>query len=113
MLRKTLLLTAICMGLSLGATAETLRGSGGNTCGQYIELRKTQDLNLNSVLTAWSLGFLSSMNINRATLKNLEPVSLPDASTIDAYLDNYCRNNPLEKLWVANLKLFYDLEARN
>lgn len=113
MFKKIFLLTAISMGLPLGVTAETLRGSGGNTCGQYIALRKTQDPNLNSVLTAWSLGFLSSMNINRAALKNLEPVSLPDVSTIDAYLDNYCRNNPLEKLWVANLKLFYDLEARN
>lgn len=67
-------------------------GTGGEGCGTYIENRRKPNQVYDYEMWQWAAGFISAYNFYpiqpqvKRTLSN---------STILAYLDKYCRENPL------------------
>ena len=58
----------------------------------------------------WVLGFVSGSNIY-AEHPELLPAPI-DARAIYAWIDNYCRSNPLDNLYDASFALVKDLLRR-
>jgi hypothetical protein len=57
----------------------------------------------------WVLGFVSGANTFNVNAELLERV---DAPAIDAWVDNYCRSNPLENVYDAVVALVKELLSR-
>jgi hypothetical protein len=79
-------------------------GSGVETCGGWTRSNpgmKTQRI-------AWVLGFLSGVNFV------VEPDILkgPDAAAIEGWMDNYCRQHPLDTMVKAASDLSVELVKR-
>lgn len=85
----------------------TIRGAGAVSCGKYLEGQK------NAVLTetSWVQGFLSGMNVADAVIGK-QMISLPDLESINLYMINYCKENPLENAYLGSMNLYIELRAR-
>ena len=88
---------------------QVISGPGANTCGSYLEARSANDSVNNNLLSSWIQGFLSGANVERARVK-LKMNAIPDASSLLAYADKYCRNSPLKSLTQAVIQLDGELE---
>lgn len=77
------------------------------SCGAWTEARQTQSVRA-GLLQEWVWGFLSGMN-----LKSDKPDALlgTDPEGLTAWLDNYCRANPLATITEASVKLLEQLRA--
>ena len=91
----------VLVGLALLAAVQALAqevaifGSGSKSCGKWLSLR--QDKVNHAVLKHWVLGFVSGSNWN-ASGPQARP---PDADSVVAFVDQYCRNNPLHMISLA------------
>lgn len=74
----------------------TVYGAGTVSCGKYLELRRANDRGQEFQVLAWADGFISGHNRN--TLVADQVRGKIDDETILAYLDKYCRDNPLHDL---------------
>ena len=79
-----------------------IAGPGAASCGLYIEGRALPSAgsrgSINDMTVLWIQGFLSGMNAYRSVSKHGEMVLLPDAPSLLAYMDKYCRENPLKSV---------------
>ena len=57
----------------------------------------------------WALGFVSGSNWSETGKDRLEGI---DADALYIWLDNYCRQNPLDKFPKAVIELARELEKR-
>jgi hypothetical protein len=57
-------------------------------------------------------GFLSGLNLGESAATNRSPAFLPNPATIEAHLDTYCRDNPMESPMMGALILFREVQAR-
>jgi hypothetical protein len=76
------------------AQSQTVKlvGDGANTsCGTWLESRRTT---YNHYMATWALGYLSGVAIWSQTLNPLNSV---DAEGVFYWLDNYCREHPIDK----------------
>jgi hypothetical protein len=85
----------------------------GTSCGQWVQLRKSQPNSRLFYIRAWFLGYLSGLNSgidqhpqNPDFLVNI------DDNAIFAWLDNYCGSHPLDDLKTASHELLPDLGDR-
>lgn len=85
---------------------QSASGAGTMSCGEY--LKHKADTHVLNIFISWSQGFLSGMNI-ADRIENRQLVLLPDASSIEAYLDKYCKDNPLKNPLVGSLLLYKEL----
>ncbi|MDM0042166.1 hypothetical protein QTI05_24220 [Variovorax sp. J22R193] len=70
-------------------------GVGAFTCGDWTEARSGRGTPiLASATETWAQGYLSGSNQQYSA----EYVTLPSVSTINAYLENYCRQYPLKRI---------------
>ena len=80
-----------------------------NSCGAWIEERSPA-YNAPKFREAWLTGFLTGANVwgdfDTDILKNV------DTTAVSAWIDNYCKANPLEKLNKAVTQLIRDLADR-
>lgn len=71
-------------------------GVGGFSCGQYLAHRQSDGESYTApqtgVYVSWVFGYLSGYNYFSYHLL----IDLPEPNTVVAYLDKYCRNNPLK-----------------
>ena len=65
---------------------------------------------LDVLLASWLQGFLSGMNAQRTMLTDKDMKNLPDTASLLAYVDKYCRENPLKSGYEASLRLYSELE---
>lgn len=94
-------------------------GAGAKiTCGEWTKERSTpRDANGNGgwyelTLTNWMQGYLSGLNM-AAFLEAKKPMAaIPQPAAIHGWIDNYCRQNPLDDLQVATHKLMVELWRR-
>jgi len=107
LLRRFLLLAIFFIGATQVAKAEVRQMIGlgsSQTCGTWTAERKKSEHGsmtpMASGIAAWSLGFLSGINLVNKSSNLLETV---DAEAIWAWLDNYCAAHPLDKV-VAGLE---------
>ena len=93
----------LCVLLAVGLSAADegvaqrqgpIRGAPTEGCGTYLADRGRDGDFLNGTTVqylAWTQGYISAYNI----FSNHPQVQPPEYSTIAAYLDKYCRENPL------------------
>lgn len=89
-------------------TGQALSGAGTSSCGKY--LRHTNDNYVSTLYVTWAQGFLSGMNLANNAFAKKEFVTLPDGDSIKAYLDKYCRDNPLSLPVKGLVALFNKLQ---
>jgi hypothetical protein len=115
--RVSFIRVCICLlvsSLEVRAQDSAVVGIGSWSCGKYLDARsaKSGESQLRQGLFgSWAQGYLSGMNAYRA-LKKQRMLTLPDYQSIDAYLDKYCRDNPLNMVSIGALMLFIELEAK-
>jgi hypothetical protein len=98
------------LGFAQSSTGQALSGAGTTSCGQYIE--HSADKDISDLFVTWAQGFLSGMNVANHVITNREFVLLPDGASIKAYLDKYCRENPLEEPITGTMLLFKELREK-
>jgi hypothetical protein len=98
------------MGFAQSSTGQALSGAGTTSCGQYIE--HSADKDISDLFVSWAQGFLSGLNVADHAATHRDFVILPDSASIKAYLDKYCRENPLESPVKGTILLFKELQAR-
>ena len=83
--------------MAKSATADVIvMGAGTIDCGQWLEDRAKDDY---YGAMSWVQGFISSFNIyNSATSPHGEAFGSVSPQSLAAYLDKYCRDNPLNDL---------------
>ncbi len=77
-------------------------GAGQESCGRWTSLRG--DENADEVLKQWILGFLSGSNW-RTRDQQAKP---PDTDAVIAFVDRYCKNNPLHRILQAGVALIQE-----
>jgi hypothetical protein len=78
---------------------------GNSDCGDWVSRRTT-------ATETWVLGYLSGMYavVDSRTSDPLRSIS--SANQIYVWMDNYCRNNPLESVSSGARQLFLELQKR-
>jgi hypothetical protein len=103
------LIAAAMIGAERGATAYTVIGYGGQTCGKW-----TQDRNHNEfgarLNEAWLLGFISARN--GSSQAGFDITQDADNAGLFVWIDNYCAAHPLVLIADAAARLITYLEAR-
>jgi hypothetical protein len=92
----------------------TVYGYGVGTCGAWLEGRRTSGNNAVTLEVGeriareqWVVGFVSGAN---ESLRGALPKT--DAYAIWAWVDRYCRENPLDQLATATSELVAELRTR-
>jgi hypothetical protein len=70
----------------------TTRGAGTTSCGTYIEWRNSGDKPRVTQVVQWTWGYLHGYNAFTLSAT----IVPPELDTVAAYLEKYCRDNPLE-----------------
>ncbi len=76
---------------------------GEPDCGQWLA-EKTP------TRRAWVLGYVSGLNLSG--IEKMNVLGATSAEQIYAWMDNYCRQNPLDDVTHGGNKLFFELLAR-
>lgn len=79
---------------SAQATDYIAIGPGLSSCGTWTADRRTRSAWFSEI--AWVLGFLSGVGYEETP--RLNPLQGVDAGGVEAWLDNYCINHPLQPL---------------
>src|SRR5689334_13668310 len=107
---RILLLAALTIALLTGsAEAFTASGVGQDSCGTWSQVRQARSA---ALYEQWVLGFLSavgdaadSWGIHPPTdppdPNNFDPLNQLDNAAVMAWIDNYCRDHPLDHIFIA------------
>jgi hypothetical protein len=95
---------------SFGHRRRAVYGAGLVSCGQWQQYRTTGDKANSFQLEAYIDGFLSGYNLASAGPDFLK--SKPAAVSFYIWIDNYCRDKPLDAITQAMLALRDELLAR-
>lgn len=82
-------------------------GAGLESCGSWTAMRRLEKTSNYYADVAWIQGFLSAAGAYFLTAPRET-----DADAIDGFVDNYCRDHPLEKLSLAAHALVNELGGR-
>jgi hypothetical protein len=108
-LRDCMLVFVALSATGAACAQSALVGVGTGSCGAYLEVRAARSEHFNDSLSGWISGFVSGMNNSRFKLTKAYPKLLPDSPSMLAYLDKYCRENPLKAVWQGADALFEEL----
>jgi hypothetical protein len=95
-MRSLILISVMLIGLTLPSVAQirSYIGFAKTSCVTWTKERSNQYSIMSLEMQRWATGFLSGANAASSTFKDrLEGI---DADAVYAWLDNYCRQNPLE-----------------
>jgi hypothetical protein len=109
MIRTLLLGLVLVIAAADGASARKIIGAGVSSCREWQENR-TMGNKVSFQQRSWIAGYLSGYNVASNDPDFL--VSKPDAAAIYIWIDNYCRNKPLDDLMHAVTALKDELVAR-
>jgi|APGre2960657404_1045060.scaffolds.fasta_scaffold237396_1 hypothetical protein len=104
-MKSKLLIAVIAMTISGLVFAQTKTSFGMPDCGEWVKSQTTGIQKQGD--RAWLLGFLSGLNENYIYKDALDKVS--SAAQIWLWMDNYCKNNPLERVNQGAYKLLGEL----
>lgn len=90
-------------GLEARRQAYTAYGAGIESCGKWLEYRKSDNWYTNG---QWVLGWVSAAGYYGSSLRKT------DSAAISSWIDNYCAANPLEDLDTASRALVVALRAQ-
>src|SRR6266705_1916680 len=81
-----------------------LMGAGMSSCGKWTESKSIPQLHYQ--VKQWVLGFISGSNWARDEIQ----VTPPDEQAVVAFVDKYCKNNPLQRVSSAAAILIESLQ---
>lgn len=96
----TILVAAISAVQPAHARDFTLLGAGKQSCGTWVQNRREAPL-ASYQDQSWVFGFLSGLG--SAGLKGIDPLNGMDAAGVAAWIDNYCKSNPIDALAKATI----------
>lgn len=109
---RILLFACLAALLNPGASADFsyILGAGNAQCGKYLEDRRTSDDDRTASIyySSWVAGFVTAWNV-RADLSEQMGSHRLKNETVVAYLDKYCRDNPLGSVIEGTLCLMSDV----
>ena len=83
-------------------------GVGTGSCGNYILLRNAKSQHFDDSLEGWIVRFVSGMN--HARFGHSKSIKLlPDGPSMLAYVDKFCRDNPLKTVFNGADALFEEI----
>jgi hypothetical protein len=127
---KTIALVGLC--LFLGVTDAVAQdqpvvhiGAGSQSCGIWLASRdgakssvasaRNENALREGMMLSWIQGFVTGAVVNApldAELRNRATLSIPDAPSVEAFLDKYCRQEPLELIGAGGIALYKELFDR-
>ena len=108
-----ILILAVLLAGSVSAHGLEVYGAGAESCGKWIEFSKNQLMRYN--LNQWVLGFVSAASLFDGAKKlGFESGELAetDSNAVGVWMDNYCRENPLDTIMLAAGVLVGELAER-
>jgi hypothetical protein len=111
-MRVFVLTAAITVGLC-DATAWSQQriaaGAGLESCGTWLRVRQQANSANKAIIESWVIGYLTAMNMDET-----QPEALygTDADGRQAWIDNYCRTNPLKAVIFAADELMKELRSK-
>ena len=79
-------------------------GTGGLSCGAWVESRRTNHQDQQNLYRQWMAGWIVSYNYY-SERGRLNQVSTPEFDTMSLWLDTYCQNNPTDNVAFATVAL--------
>lgn len=109
-------LTSIAVTLAACAWAASATGTdvltiGDGDCGTFIE-DKTKDGVRYSQWKAWLAGFYTAHNLTCDVTAACVPVKTPSTAAMYLWVENYCRENPLDPVTAAMWIFVRELRGR-
>jgi hypothetical protein len=86
-----LAVTLSLTGTALSETVRTLGPGSSSTCGTWLGNRRSSSYN---AMGTWALGYFSGAATYSA---DLDPLANIDADAVFYWLDNYCRDHPIDR----------------
>lgn len=89
-------------------------GTGGFSCGQFIEYQKINNPAQMDLIVQWVWGFITAYNFRSnfgTQWRRLSSVNPPDNPTILLFLETYCRSHPTDTLVDGTFALLQTLGA--
>jgi hypothetical protein len=117
--RKAILLAIVIVGASAPAIyAQTIKGSGNDNCGEWLQLRQavamqratTTQVTILVMEQSWIDGFVSGLNATN--LHGVDLLASKPGEGMYAWIDNYCRSKPLDSILDASLSLVKELRSQ-
>ena len=112
-MRSFILLLILGVSISTDAPAQQapyfVSGEGNTACGEYLEHRRQVNAEQDYVYATWLRGFTTGFNFATKG-KQISGVSAP--ATLLAYLDKYCRDNPLGSIAGGAFSLARELGSK-
>ena len=102
---RIILICAALLGAIARAHAADVIGNGAFPCGEWMENHRQADV-VSLTDDAWLAGYLSAYSINIVSL------DLPDQGARIGWVSNYCRNHPLDMIYMAADQLIDALYQR-
>lgn len=102
-----ILIFAAVMSASVQVLAQRVAHLGGAAnigCGEYLQDRKED--RYAQFYSQWVLGFIAGYNFYAS---QPQTSSTPKEATVHAYLEKYCRENPLKDVGLGAMTLITDL----
>ena len=83
---------------------------GQPDCGRWIDAKGG-----NPTYKTWLYGFLTALNLSEMGSKGAKDVLsyLSSTAQVDAWMNNYCKANPLDSVGVGAMKLYMELRDRS
>jgi hypothetical protein len=111
MIRALVVAAIMLVAASLEASAQDriIFGEAGTSCRTWTQARQTKSRKA-GLSAQWVAGYLSGSNVEAD-----HPADVLVGTNFDglmAWIDNYCRANPLDLVGTAALKLFDELKLR-
>ena len=112
---KVRYLTIIAVGMLLApnsAASDEMAfvGAGTLSCGKFIT-NTEDDKTYRASYFFWAQGFLSGLNFEYAPYFEFS-TDLSDYAAMKMWIENYCKENPLDKYYIATAYLWAELRAR-
>ena len=105
-LTLSLIIFSVLVSITITAKAEVTI-LGDRSCGTWINDRKENGVGM-LYQSNWLMGYLAGMSVelNKDLLRNT------DMDSLNFWVDNFCKNNPLDTLTIAGRKLEIELIKR-
>ena len=94
-----------CWIFAAGAQEITYRGSGTSSCGRWLEMREDRRA---GPMEGWVMGYLSAMSEAR----KVDLLREVDTRAVFAWMDVYCKENPLKPMLDGAQELARELRGR-
>jgi len=110
MIRALVVAAIMLVAASLEASAQDriIFGEAGTSCRTWTQARQTKSRKA-GLSAQWVAGYLSGSNVEA---DHPDVLVGTDFDGLMAWIDNYCRANPLDLVGTAALKLFDELKSR-